>query len=90
MHNTKRYLFRFKVYDENTDIKVAHGLVSSVLRSNLSLFEYIVDGRIQDSSKMYLHDFVQACFDKRKIVVFEPCCNCDSLPIGTECSPLRY
>lgn len=67
----KRYLFRFKVYDE-LGLCVARGLVSSVLHSHLSLFEYINDGRVTNSSKMTISEFMAYVFAKNKSAVFEP------------------
>lgn len=66
-----RYLFRFKVYDE-LGLCVARGLVSSVLHSDLSLFEYINDGCVTNSAKMSISDFMAYVFAKNKSAVFEP------------------
>ena len=86
-----RYLFRFKVVNE-LGMTVARGLCSPVLRSNLVLFEYIVDGHVNDSQKMTLDDFLQAVFSRQDTVTFEPSWNCDSLPIGstTQYTKFRY
>lgn len=67
----RRYLFRFKVYDE-LGLCVARGLVSSILHSELSLFEYINEGRVTSSSKMLISEFMTYVFTKNKSVVFEP------------------
>lgn len=67
----RRYLFRFKIYDE-LGLCVARGLVSSVLHSELSLFEYINDGRVTNSSKMSISEFMAYVFSKNKSAVFEP------------------
>lgn len=71
LNMSRRYLFRFKVYDE-LGLCVARGLVSSVLRSDLSLFEYINDGRVTNSSKMSISEFMSYVFAKNKSVVFVP------------------
>lgn len=74
MVNSKRYLFRFKIYDE-CGLCVARGLVSSVLHSDLSLFEYVNDGRVTNSSKMSISDFMAYVFYRNKIAIFEPSYN---------------
>lgn len=87
----RRYLFRFKVLNELGMI-VARGLCSPVLHSNLTLFEYIVDGRVADSQRMIFDDFVQAVFSRQDTLIIEPSWNCDSLPIGstTQYTKFRY
>lgn len=87
----RRYLFRFKVVNE-LGMTVARGLCSPVLRSNLVLFEYIVDGRVNDSQKMTFDDFVQAVFSRQDTLILEPSWNCDSLPVGstTQYTKFRY
>lgn len=87
----RHFLFRFKVLNE-LGMTVARGLCSPVLRSNLVLFEYIVDGRVNDSQKMSLDDFLQAVFSRQDTVIFEPSWNCDSLPLGstTQYTKFRY
>lgn len=89
MHH--RFLFRFKVLNE-LGLVVARGLCSPVLHSNMTLFEYIVDGRVNDSQKMTLDDFLQAVFSRQDTVFFEPSWNCDSLPVGstTQYTKFRY
>lgn len=67
----RRFLFRFKIYDE-LGLCVARGLVSSVLHSDLCLFEYINDGRVTNSSQMSISDFMSYVFLKNKSAVFEP------------------
>lgn len=67
----RRYLFRFKIYDE-LGLCVARGLVSSVLHSDLSLFEYINDGRVTNTAKMSISEFMAYVFVKNKSAVFEP------------------
>ena len=78
----RRFLFRFKVQNE-LGMTVARGLCSPVLHSNLTLFEYIVDGRVNDSQKMTFDDFFQAVFSRQDTLLIEPSWNCDSLPIGS-------
>lgn len=87
----RRYLFRFKVQNE-LGMTVARGLCSPVLHSHLTLFEYIVDGCVNDSQKMTFDDFVQAVFSRQDTLIIEPCWNCDSLPIGssTPYTKFRY
>ena len=71
MVNSKRYLFRFKIYDE-CGLCVARGLVSSILHSELALFEYVNDGRVTNSSKMSISDFMACVFHRNKTAIFEP------------------
>ena len=70
----RRYLFRFKIVDE-CGLCVARGLVSSVLHSELSLFEYVNDGRVTNSSKMSISEFMSYVFAKNKTAIFEPSFN---------------
>lgn len=62
---------------------VARGLCSPVLHSNLTLFEYIVDGCVNNSQRMTFDDFVQAVFARQDTLIIEPSWNCDSLPVGS-------
>lgn len=77
----KRVMFRFKVIDENGVI-FHRGLCSNILHSDKWLFEYVSYGRVVDSSKASLNDFVSLAFDTSCDVLFEPCYNADSVPFN--------